>query len=109
MKLTRCPTWLKDEAKEFWSRHWSRLVEEGSVSPERDVEGFSLLCEIWRILRNTDPCRDSKEGLRYGAMLKQYNAYGKQYGLFPKDRKQAGFDKPESIADALKKMASNTN
>jgi phage terminase small subunit len=98
------PSWLKAEAKQFWNKHWHRLCEEGAVDATRDVEGFSLLCEVWRILRHTDPCKDSKEGLRYGAMLKQYQALAKQYGLMPKDRKASGFDKPKDALEILKKL-----
>jgi hypothetical protein len=106
MKKVNCPKWLKDEAKEFWQQHWTRLVSEGSVDAERDVEGFSLLCEIWRIIQHTDPTADNGQALRFGSMLKQYHAYAKQYGLLPKDRKANGFDKPESVADVLKKLVS---
>ena len=96
-----CPRWLKDDAAEFWKRH-AKPLEQAGVLTDRDVDGFALLCEVWRLLRNTDPLRDSKEAVRYIALVKQAQALMKQFGLMPRDRKRS---KIESEKDELKEFA----
>lgn len=81
----QCPKHLKNEAAEFWRKHAPELQRVGLLKPT-DAEGFALLCEVYRLIRTTDPEIDSKHAILFVSLLKQYQQLAKQFGLLPKDR-----------------------
>lgn len=92
------PKYLNDEAKRFWKRHAKRLADAGMLT-EADTDSFALVCELWSLIRATDPLQDSKMAIRYVGLLKLYNQYSRQFGLLPKDRIQAGLQQDKEEKD----------
>jgi hypothetical protein len=94
----RCPQYLQVEAREYWKRHANRL-QAAKLLTDADTESFALLCEIWGLIRSTDPNESSSAALRYIGLVKQYFATGKQFGMFAEDRKLSGIEIEEVVQD----------
>ena len=92
------PDYLTGEASEFWDRHYDRLTE-ARVLTEGDTDSFALLCEIWQHIRQTNPDSDSKQAVKYIALVKQYMALAKQFGLMPRERKKSGLFLMKELQD----------
>jgi phage terminase small subunit len=94
----RCPEYLQGEAAKLWKKHAKRLQDAGLLT-DADEPGFALMCEVWGLLRATNPTTDSKEAIKYIALVKQFQALGKQFGFFAKDRKAANLDVQKTEVD----------
>ncbi|QEL16543.1 hypothetical protein [Limnoglobus roseus] len=98
----RVPNYLKGQAAEFWRSHYARLVKQGILDPDQDTETFVIVCKLWYVIQNTDPMDEQgKAGVRFMSALKLYQAYAKQFGMTPKDRKASKVDSAKSIEEAL--------
>ncbi|MEO8082681.1 MAG: hypothetical protein ABI780_02600 [Ardenticatenales bacterium] len=91
------PIPLSGEALAFWKRHYSRLRIE-KILTDADEESFALCAILWGKLYEL---ADTKTGdanfrpmIQFDRLAKQYHAYAKQFGLLPRERKQAKMDAP---------------
>ena len=78
----QCPKWLEGEAKAFFKKHSKALADDDKLN-ERNSDSFALLCQVWALIRATDPLESPQAGLRYIGLVKQYQALAKMYGLLP--------------------------
>lgn len=86
------PIPLKTDARRFWDKHYRRLKRAG-VLTGADVESFALLCVVWGKIQELAAVSLDLETFRtpiqLDRLLKQYHSYAKQFGLLPRDRRQA--------------------
>lgn len=77
------------EAVKFWQRHAGHLAEADLLS-EGDVDSFILLCRIHSHLTALhNQVKDNPKLFRHFLDLtRQYLAIGRQFCLFPKERRQ---------------------
>lgn len=91
------PIPLSGEALKFWKRHALRLKKAGILS-DRSEDSFVLLCQTWgmvQALSGIEPGADAfREMIQLNNLLKNYQSLAKQFGLLPRDAKQAKMDAP---------------
>lgn len=89
------PLPLDPVALAFWDRHAGRLTAAGLLTAA-DVDSFAVLAVTWSKLATAAKCEPGAETYRemvqFVALLKQYQALAKQFGLLPRDRKAAKLD-----------------
>jgi phage terminase small subunit len=87
------PSSLRGEALAFWDRHAGRLRDAGILTPA-DLDSFVLLCRTHALLDAlhavVEPGADAfREMIQLVNLTKQYVALARQFGLLPRERKQA--------------------
>jgi phage terminase small subunit len=98
--MIRRPSWLTGDAISFWDRNAKHLIESEMLG-EKDADSFAILCDIYRLLRASNPLIDSKEAIRYSAMTKQYITLAKQFGMLPRDRKKSKLEHEPELDELL--------
>lgn len=85
------PLILTAPARAFWDRHYPRLRAAGLMT-DADADSFALLCVCWGKLAHLT-ANESDEGFRNGVqlnqLLKQFQLYAREFGLFPRDRQRS--------------------
>lgn len=94
---------LSGAAKSFWGRHAKRL-QKAKVLTDSDLDSFTVLCVTFGMidrLKEVEPGADAyREMVQFCNLLKQYQALAKQFGLLPRERKQAKMStEPEAEKD----------
>jgi phage terminase small subunit len=86
------PLPLNDVARAFWDRHHDRLRADGLLT-DADLDTFAVLCVAWAkfvTLSTTVAGADKfREMVQLNQLLKQIHTYGREFGLFPRDRKRS--------------------
>lgn len=89
------PIPLAGEARAFWDRHHARLRAAGLLGAA-DLDTFAVLCVAWAkfvALSGTVAGAESfREMVQLNQLLKQIHTYGREFGLFPRDRKRSKLD-----------------
>lgn len=96
-----CPKWLESEGKAFFKKHSKALTDENKLD-ERNSDSFALLCQVWALIRATDPLESPQAGLRYIGLIKQYQAIAKMFGLMPNLAKGQNANKPKDLAKIIR-------
>ena len=91
------PIPLAGEALKFWRKHFRPLADRGILT-EADLESFAVLCVTWSklvALSGIEPGPEAyREMIQLTNLTKQYQALARQFGLLPRERKQAKMDAP---------------
>lgn len=89
------PLPLNNVARAFWDRHHDRLKAAGLLT-DADLDSFAVLCVTWSKLAavsQSEPGADQfREMVQLNQLLKQYQAYAREFGLMPRDRKRNKLD-----------------
>ncbi len=91
---------LSGPSRAFWDRHYTRLKKAGILT-KADPDSFAVLCLMWGKLHALSECEPGADAYREMVQLvnltKQFQAMAKQFGLLPRERKQAKMtvDAPE--------------
>ncbi len=89
------PLPLNAVARAFWDRHHDRLRAAGLLT-DADLDSFAVLCVTWSKLATisaSEPGADNfREMVQLNQLLKQYQAYAREFGLLPRDRKRSKLD-----------------
>lgn len=83
---------LSEQARRYWDTHYRRLELSGTLTAA-DVESFALLCVVWGRIQQLEALDfdpdDFRTPIKLDRLMKQYHAFAKQFGLLPRERKQA--------------------
>lgn len=86
---------LDPTARAFWDRHLARLTAAGLMT-DADRDSFAVLCVTWSklaMVARSEPGPDNfREMVQLNQLLKQYQAYAREFGLMPRDRKRSKLD-----------------
>lgn len=89
------PLPLAGEALAFWHRHVPRLTAAEVLKPA-DLDAFAVLALVWGKLYQLAPVAPGEANYREMIQLvnltKQFQALARQFGLLPRERKQAKMD-----------------
>lgn len=89
------PLPLNSVARAFWDRHHDRLQAAGLLT-DADVDSFAVLCVTWSkltVVAQSEPGAEQfREMVQLNQLLKQYQAYAREFGLLPRDRKRSKLD-----------------
>ena len=89
------PIELAGEALAFWNRHHERLRAAGLLT-DADLDTFAVLCVAWGKFTTLSAVKAGAESFRemvqLNQLLKQLHTYGREFGLFPRDRKRSRLD-----------------
>ncbi len=85
------PMPLNAVARSFWDRHHARLRAAGLLT-DADLDSFAVLCLTWSKLTaisvNEPGAENFREMVQLNQLLKSYQAYAREFGLMPRDRKR---------------------
>jgi phage terminase small subunit len=89
------PLPLNKVAREFWDRHYDRLRAAGLLT-DADLDSFAVLAVTWSklaVVSRSEPGADQfREMVQLNQLLKQYQAYAREFGLLPRDRRRSKLD-----------------
>lgn len=89
------PLPLNKIARGFWDRHHDRLRAAGLLT-DADLDSFAVLAVTWSKLAAVSESEPGpgmfREMVQLNQLLKQYQAYAREFGLMPRDRKRSKLD-----------------
>lgn len=94
---------LNPTARAFWDRHAARLRAAGLLT-DADLDSFAVLAVTWSklsaISASEPGAAQFREMVQLNQLLKQYQAYAREFGLLPRDRKRSKIDaEPQTQRD----------
>lgn len=93
--MSEPPLPLNKVARAFWDRHHDRLQAAGLLTAA-DLDSFAVLCVTFSKLASLAGAETGsdffREAVQFNQLLKQYQAYAREFGLLPRDRKRSKLD-----------------